>query len=303
MIYENCLQFEKKHIVSITNQKYGALYLFDYDERNASINMEFEHQHSYYEIMVFLAPAGEHLFEGQIYHLSFGDIVLIPPFLLHKSIYRKGAPSDRIIIDFIWPETLKADDLGYAELLSMFEFPEYIFRFAPEQRVALYRRLNDILNYSLRPGFSVDAPLDQLMIHTLFVEFLHELYTQRNRNQYRNNMEIAPAAQKMHSVAAYIHQHYSEPLSLQSLAEKFYISPGYLSHSFRETMQFTLSSYIQNTRFKNAQHMLITTNAKISDIAIACGFSSFSQFNRIFGRMAGMSPSEYRKQAQNTHKL
>lgn len=49
------------------------------------------------------------------------------------------------------------------------------------------------------------------------------------------------------------------------------------------------------TRVRKAQQLLLHTRHKISDIAGQCGFNSFSQFNRIFNKQSGMSPSAFRK--------
>lgn len=294
MIIDNSLFFEKKHFIIINNVEQKLLYFFDYDERSASANMEFQHFHPYYEIMVFLSPEAEHLFEGNLYHMDFGDIALIPPYLLHKSIYRKGPASNRIIIDFMYPDEWMQEPWGYQELLTPFHCEEHLYRFAPEHRLLLFEKLNQITQYSLRPDYA-DTPLHQLMIHTRFVEFLHQLWDLREQNQYRNDTASSPTAQKMYSIASYIHKHYPEPLSLQFLADEFYISPYYLSHCFKDTLQFTVSDYIQMTRIKNAQHRLLTTNDKITDIAAACGFTSFSQFNRVFHKLTETSPREYRK--------
>lgn len=57
---------------------------------------------------------------------------------------------------------------------------------------------------------------------------------------------------------------------------------------------FTVVQYIQQTRVKNAQYLLLNTSLKITDIAEKIGFSSFSQFNRVFHRFCSMSPSEYK---------
>lgn len=294
MIIDNSLIFEKKYFIIINNVEQKLLYYFDYDERSASVNMEFQHFHSYYEIMVFLSPEAEHLFEGNLYHLSFGDILLIPPYLLHKSIYRKGPASNRIIINFMLPDEWMDGAHGYEELLTPFHAPEHIYRFSAEQRLLLFSKLNNIMEYSRRPDYS-DRPLDQLMIHSKFVDFLHELYLIRDDNRYCNDTAYSPTAQKMYSIASYIHQHYGDPLSLQLLADRFYMNSCYLSHCFKDTLQFTISDYIQMTRIKNAQHKLLATDDKITDIAASCGFNSFSQFNRVFNKLSEVSPREYRK--------
>ena len=88
-----------------------------------------------------------------------------------------------------------------------------------------------------------------------------------------------------------------EDISLESLSENFFISSSYLSMEFKQVTGFNLSNYIQLTRIKNAQYRLVSSNDKISIIAQECGFSSFSQFNRVFNKIAGTSPREYRQTA------
>ena len=120
--------------------------------------------------------------------------------------------------------------------------------------------------------------------------FLHQ-----DLNEYTNEAALPPTQQKIYDIASYIHAHYAEPLSLDLLAQQFYISSCYLSHQFKAITGFTLTEYIQMTKVRNVQSLLINTRIPITDAALSCGFTSFSQFNRVFQRYIGMSPSQYRK--------
>ena len=66
--------------------------------------------------------------------------------------------------------------------------------------------------------------------------------------------------------------------------------------SIKDTTGFTLTDYIQMTRVRNVQSLLINTDIPITDAALTCGFTSFSQFNRVFRKHIGMAPSQFRKQ-------
>lgn len=121
------------------------------------------------------------------------------------------------------------------------------------------------------------------------------IFHMKSSNIYKNESSFTTIENKIYEITSYIHANYQEPLSLESLSEQFFISPGYLSHQFKEITNFSLMHYIQITRIRNVQYRLITTNEKISDIAFSCGFTSFSQFNRIFQKVTGQSPSEFRK--------
>lgn len=294
MLIDNSLLYEQKHGIIINDNKNNLFYHFDYDERYAAINMEFQHYHEFYEFFILLAPESNHLIEGNSFQLKMGDMVLIPPYCLHKSIYREGSPSKRLVINFMFPADLFGLPNGYSSLLKPFNEKVPIFRFSQEQKELLYKMLNEIFLYSKQEDYN-QSELNELIVHSKFIDFLNTVLRFQNQNIYQNEENNTPSTQKMYEISSYIHSHFNEDLSLNSLAAQFYISPYYLSHQFKKVTSFTVSNYIQMTRIKYAQHLLITTQNKITDIAAACGFTSFSQFNRVFQSINHISPRDFRK--------
>ena len=84
----------------------STLYYFDYDQRSQSVNMEFPHFHIFYEMMILLSPKAYHFVEGKRYDMVSNDIILLPPSVLHQSVYLPGPPSDRIVIGFMLPRQI-----------------------------------------------------------------------------------------------------------------------------------------------------------------------------------------------------
>jgi AraC-like DNA-binding protein len=123
---------------------------------------------------------------------------------------------------------------------------------------------------------------------------LYTLYEISPCNIYSDEQSYTSIEHKIYEITSYIHNNYDKELSLESLAEMYYLSPSYLSREFKAITHFNLLNYIQQTRIKNAQYKLSSTNEKISAIAESCGFTSFSQFNRVFNKISGTSPREYR---------
>jgi AraC-like DNA-binding protein len=92
----------------------------------------------------------------------------------------------------------------------------------------------------------------------------------------------------------FIHEHSDEELSLTQVAQTVNISGNHLSEKFKQVTGVNFVEYIARTRFEKARGLLRDPNLRVSEIAFAVGFQSLSQFNRVFKRFSGKSPTEYR---------
>lgn len=97
----------------------------------------------------------------------------------------------------------------------------------------------------------------------------------------------------------FIHEHSDEDLSLTKVAKSVHISPNYLSERFKEVTGVNFVDYIARHRIEKARKLLQDLNLRISEIAFAVGFQSLSQFNRVFRKLAGKSPTAYRAAKAN----
>lgn len=296
MLIDNLALYQDRYYIRVNKENDPIFYFFDYDVRSADINMRFQHFHTFYEICVLLCPNAIHFIEGVPYEMQAFDIVGISPNVLHKSQYPVGNPCKRLIIQFNMPKNIVGLSNEYEQLLNIFHQDVPIFRFPADLQQKLIGKLNDI--FCLGPKTD---PMRDLIIHQKFIEFLTLMFLNLDSNQYANDAELTDVAKRIYSVVGYIHAHYSEDLSLDFLAEKYCFSPSYLSHQFRNVTGFTVTDYIQMTRIRNVQSLLINTQMPITEVAAPCGFNSFSQFNRVFRKHIGMSPSMYRKKNQMRH--
>ena len=92
----------------------------------------------------------------------------------------------------------------------------------------------------------------------------------------------------------FIHEHSDEPVSLGKVARAANISANHLSEKFKQVTGVNFVEYVARTRFEKARALLHQRDLRVSEIAFAVGFQSLSQFNRVFKRLAGKSPSAYR---------
>ena len=92
----------------------------------------------------------------------------------------------------------------------------------------------------------------------------------------------------------FIHEHSDEELSPTQVAKAVNISGNHLSEKFKQVTGVNFVQYIARTRFEKARGLLHNPNLRVSEIAFTVGFQSLSQFNRVFKRFSGKSPTEYR---------
>lgn len=99
----------------------------------------------------------------------------------------------------------------------------------------------------------------------------------------------------MAMILDYIQSHYMEPISLGDVASHFHFNPTYLSSFFSTHNQEGFSEYLNRVRIEKATELLATTDMAISDISLQVGYSDHSYFTKVFKKLKGTSPSQYRK--------
>ena len=92
----------------------------------------------------------------------------------------------------------------------------------------------------------------------------------------------------------YVHNHLSEAIRLQEVADYVGLSPNYFSSLFKKEMNLAFADYVNHTRIKESQYLLQTTNHSILDIAISVGFNNQNYFTTIFKKTTGITPKQYR---------
>lgn len=96
-------------------------------------------------------------------------------------------------------------------------------------------------------------------------------------------------------IAAYIKRNFFNDLSLESVAEHFYISPGHLSRLFRKYYKTTFLSFLTRIRIKNAKILLQNPRYKVYEVGSMVGFNDSKYFSQTFKKLTGKTPSEFKK--------
>lgn len=106
-----------------------------------------------------------------------------------------------------------------------------------------------------------------------------------------------PRNRRLISIAEqYIRDHLAENLTLKEVAGQVYLSPAYFSAFFKRETGENFSSYLNKIRIENAKEMMADETLTLRFISHKVGFSDESYFNRIFKKITGVTPGEYRRQ-------
>ena len=139
-----------------------------------------------------------------------------------------------------------------------------------------------------------------------FMQFLTILYELSKCDGARTlasssfaKVEVSSDSRRVQKVKSFIDQHYKEEIRLTQVADLAGMSPSAFSRFFKLHTGRNLSEYIIDLRLGYASRMLVDSTHSIAEIGFSCGFNNLSNFNRIFRKRKGCSPSEFR---ENYHK-
>lgn len=241
------------------------------------------HRHNYIEFEYLEYGAAEHDVCGTESTLTTGDFYAIGTEDFHKIEFTEPGS---IFTLSLYPRLLPA---AIQKLLSQFDFP--VMGNIPKSK----RREMSLWHRRIRCMLFHDEPCENekimgylLLILSTALEYSKPITKKKERGKYKH---IAAAIE-------YIEQHYNEDISLDDVAKALYLSPNHLSKLFSEANGISISEYLTEYRLEMAKHAINTTKKSITDIAMECGFGSFSSFSRSWKRYFGINPRDYKKLLQ-----
>ena len=96
------------------------------------------------------------------------------------------------------------------------------------------------------------------------------------------------------NIERYIRKHYTSELSMQDVAKAMNYSEAYFCKLFKQCFKVNFSAYLNEYRIGRAKEMLQSTRLSVREVSLACGYSDANYFARVFKRVTGVTPSEFR---------
>lgn len=141
----------------------------------------------------------------------------------------------------------------------------------------------------------------ELQMLRLFYELMYLMVTQYRKLEVREELlKGTRQRQRLGIITAYLKEHYREELSLEQLASVFGYSTAYLSRMFVKYAGIHYKEYLQSVRLEHAVRDLIETDRPIGEIALEHGFPNSKSFSKLFQKLYGELPKEYRKHARSS---
>ena len=243
------------------------------------------HHHDFYEVYYLLDGEVAYWVEGQTYHLKPGELLLIDPLVLHRPVVDPSTPLYERIVLWINKAYLQSF-AETADLTACFGGePCRVLHLSSVQRNEMHARLSELVRESYGTEYG-----GKLYANGLFLQFMVEL--NRLARGADGRLEAREDSSPLVSqVLRLIDEHYSEELSLESIAANFFVSKYHLSHEFSRAVGTSVYRYIMIKRLLMARQLLLGGMSP-SEVYGRCGFKDYTNFYRAFKAEYGVSPRE-----------
>lgn len=280
-------------------------YHFEFDNRQEMQTSDFEifyyedkelsdvsmHRHDYYEIYFFLEGNVSYQIGKNTYPLTYGDICLIPPGVFHRPKFHDALSPYRRIVLWLSPDYFHRLQNLHPDITFSFQYAHDIscHHFSSDFAVAqiIFDKLIDIIEERRR-----DIPFHDAMISCYIASLLLSIsrIVYDNQNPTRS---VSEQGNLFSHICDYIHTHLEDDLSLDALAQEFYVSKYHISHVFKDNMGMSVHRYVLKKRLYACKNNILA-GMPLREVASTYGFKDYTNFFRAFKKEFGVAPKEYR---------
>lgn len=272
----------------------------------ASLNVPM-HWHDEFEINRVVRGRGEFICGDNKLTAEEGDMLVIPPDMLHAAYTPEGETlvyqamvfsplmlgangNDRCTLEYIRPlvqGSLRPDNLISTGTENYTELRE------AARRIFAYGGFPDRGEEGGGMTVSGGSPGTELLLKGELMRFFGLLTCQGSgEDGPGSGISLSEAVRP---ALEYMVENYANNISVEELAGRVHLSKSYFMSCFKKAVGVGAIEYLAQLRVNAACERLTGTDQAVSEIAFACGYNNLSNFNRQFRRVKGCSPREYRK--------
>lgn len=249
--------------------------------------VSYQHSHVDYEFLIPYGPIPMLILKGQTYYGETGYVYPSNPGDIHGTKLRvSNTPYDTIVIDKIYFEDIRKN-LKYED-------------WNLDVRMPLTEDIKTYVQYFKRE-FNRKEACDVRKLQALSYLLAASLAEAGSADAHQVEPSSYSYQKGMFQIASYINTHYTEPLTINMLADLCNISPTYFISAFKKAIGVSPHQYLSRLRLANARRLLETTNYSVQEIALMCGFQKPNTFTSLFKSTHGLTPQQYRKAQAEDH--
>ncbi len=260
---------------------------------NDNWSMSRLHFHDFCELLLPLTSTGSMFVNDQVYPLQRGNLYLIGENTLHRTI------ASGFHARYVLHINRKALGELSTPQTDFLQFTRDSFRCAalePEQLDALIQAFQSLEENKNDGRFGSDLrQMIQLMQLLIQLAPILKMSTMSEMTSSKDFLRVAP-------ILDYIQDNLTEPLTLDRISAKFFISKHYLCRIFKAATGFSVMEYIIHSRVLRARQLL-QEGLSVQQAGELSGFADNSHFIRTFGNLTGMSPGRYAKEYQTSDQV
>lgn len=260
---------------------------------NESWSMSRLHFHDYYELLLPLTSPGNIFVNDQVYPLCRGTLYLIGENTLHRTI-SDGSHARYVL--HISRQTLSDLSTSQTDFMQLTKQNFSRSTMNNEQMIHLIEQFQALERNKNDGRFGSDIrQIGALLDLLIQVAPILNAATAGESIQNKDFMRVSP-------ILDYIRDNLTEPLTLDLIANEFFISKHYLCRIFKTATGFSVMEYIIYSRVLRARQLL-KEGVSVQQAGERSGFSDNSHFIRTFGHLTGTSPGRYAREYQHQNQL
>lgn len=265
----------------------GKAFDIEYRKYASKDSMKDTHYHTHYEVYYQLSGDRYYFIKDRTYYIEEGTMVWLNTSDIHKTITASKNQGERILINF---------EIEFLDSIAKKELDQLLYCFTAERRVlklnlAQKKEMENLLQKMLKEN--QDTFYNKILLCECLL--LSNRYLKEAGDVDNEKTHQSVKYERIANIAHYINEHYNEKITLESVARIFYISPYYLSRTFKAGTGFNFINYLNYIRISHAKRLLETTEMSIINISEEVGYENITHFNRVFKDIEGTTPLKYRR--------
>ena len=262
--------------------------LFDLAHKIDKSPMQYAfHSHDFYEIYLLASGNVTYYIENETCTVSKGDVVVIPPGKVHRTIIKEGSLYDRYVL-WLYPDCISGNDgirMLTEEVSALLEEKNTSLISFDRSSGYFIGKLFEMLNAEDNTGKKRSRSVCESCI-TLILDIVHSVLAASPAN-------LSEPEDLISRVISRINRDIAAAPSLDELSGEFHVSKYYLSHRFKEYTGTSVHQYILMKKINTAKDLL-DKGFRTSDVCERCGFSTYSNFYKAFVKLTGEPPKGFR---------